>query len=1027
MKRIIKKLFATAILFSFISFFAVTAVYAATNLITNPEFTTDLNGWGWNATRTTPTRRDFSVSPNIAPTGGINNFGVEIQTNTTDGSISQAVSSTTGQWYLAKARAYSPSSNTGVNNATIVLADSGSNTLNETRTISEDSWQTLATSARAADTSTRLFLRDQTVTNGDKSYLDAASLELLSFSDMLSQVTSTTTSDVNVVVSIASSPRTTQAGLALNLDSSTNPQNGVFIYHDGTRVKVEKLVSGTYTSVASPTTTFVANAGLQVRKSGTSYAVYYNQTLVNTYTISDAGIINNTIQARFNTYSGNSMSGLTFLSSNTIYIDPGCSNNGNGAGQDCANSAGETGAYNSFAEINTLAGNLDNAQILIKRGSSIESSISLQGASNFTIDAYGSGAKPIISAARTFNATWTQEGSLWYTAVQSGKNYSRGFIVNGRKLDGVSSKSDLNSGQYKSWYDSGSSRHYIVLDGVVNPNSATIQANSQDALRAIYCYQCNNARISNLYLQYSYDNNISLLETGNNIEISNITSVGAGAWHSDYGADGITVYGVGNGTGSVTPATGVVIKNNISNGNQNNGIEVWGLNGVTVSDNSMDGNGGGIEVWGNITNSNFTRNTALNNTLPQTATASQNVGRGFWAAPTSQDVPDTGFNSNNTVSYNIFGTSYTVGAKIDQGAGWKFYNNIIYEVTRTGQYVVDVRNSGTSVEFTNNIIANAHGNDPTNYFLARFGASSSEITLTGNNNDFYAFNGGASTFNPIYINGTQYDSFSSFKTASGQTNSLNVDPLFVVLSTPDFHLQSSSSLINSGANVGLTQAIDGSSVPQGSAPDIGAYEYTTPGSNNAPSSSSPSAPGCNDSAPTGVPDLFQIDTKGTSATLYFAPVAGSVSNYYVAYGLTSGIYLYGSDFSVAPTGGVLSYTINQLAPNTTYFFKLRSGNGCAAGQWGNEMSAKSGLANGLQIIKYYKNTASPTVSSSSKTIKKPQLVKQQKTQPSPSLSPSPSLAPVADNSPQNTPSPQSTSSQQPNMFENVVSWIKGLF
>jgi len=55
--------------------------------------------------------------------------------------------------------------------------------------------------------------------------------------------------------------------------------------------------------------------------------------------------------------------------------------------------------------------------------------------------------------------------------------------------------------------------------------------------------------------------------------------------------------------------------------------------------------------------------------------------------------------------------------------------------------------------------------------------------------------------------------------------SKKTDPKFVNPAANDFHLQSTSPAINAGTNVGYTSDLDGVAVPQGNAPDMGAYEF----------------------------------------------------------------------------------------------------------------------------------------------------------------------------------------------------------
>src|SRR5690242_329906 len=77
------------------------------------------------------------------------------------------------------------------------------------------------------------------------------------------------------------------------------------------------------------------------------------------------------------------------------------------------------------------------------------------------------------------------------------------------------------------------------------------------------------------------------------------------------------------------------------------------------------------------------------------------------------------------------------------------------------------------------------------------------------------------------------------------------------------------------------------------------------------------------------PNLFQINTTGSWAQLNFSPVNDTVSYYYISYGYSEGDERFGVQVPYGNTTGVISYTLNDLTPNTTYFFKVRAGNDCA--------------------------------------------------------------------------------------------------
>jgi LysM repeat protein len=124
-------------------------------------------------------------------------------------------------------------------------------------------------------------------------------------------------------------------------------------------------------------------------------------------------------------------------------------------------------------------------------------------------------------------------------------------------------------------------------------------------------------------------------------------------------------------------------------------------------------------------------------------------------------------------------------------------------------------------------------------------------------------------------------------------------------------------------------------------------------SSNSGSSGSTSSKACNSSKPSGTADLFQIDATGNQARLYFTPLVSNVTNYYVSYGYSSGDERFGTMTGLGPSTGVLSYMINDLSPNVTYYFKVRPQNDCMPGDWSNEMKVTTAKTSGGLI--YYKN------------------------------------------------------------------------
>ena len=116
-------------------------------------------------------------------------------------------------------------------------------------------------------------------------------------------------------------------------------------------------------------------------------------------------------------------------------------------------------------------------------------------------------------------------------------------------------------------------------------------------------------------------------------------------------------------------------------------------------------------------------------------------------------------------------------------------------------------------------------------------------------------------------------------------------------------------------------------------------QQTDSSSSSESTSSSPSGPTvCTDSAPTGVPDLFQIDTGPNSATLHFKTVNGS-TGYQIGFGTDDSASQFGDSFNYSGPEWAQKRAINNLNSNTRYFFKVKAANGCNAGGFSNTISA----------------------------------------------------------------------------------------
>jgi len=108
-------------------------------------------------------------------------------------------------------------------------------------------------------------------------------------------------------------------------------------------------------------------------------------------------------------------------------------------------------------------------------------------------------------------------------------------------------------------------------------------------------------------------------------------------------------------------------------------------------------------------------------------------------------------------------------------------------------------------------------------------------------------------------------------------------------------------------------------------------------STESSSSSVASSSSCNDSKPGSAPVLTSAEPGVNSVSLTWSEAQDSTSYYLVTYGLLPNFPQYGNP-NVGGKG-TTSYTVGGLSNGITYYFRVRAGNGCAVGDFSNELSA----------------------------------------------------------------------------------------
>jgi len=515
---------------------------------------------------------------------------------------------------------------------------------------------------------------------------------------------------------------------------------------------------------------------------------------------------------------------------------------------DDSNPGTQTQPWKTVSKVNSTSFNAGD-NIYFKRGEIWRETLTIPSSgsdgSPITFGAYGSGDKPKISGADVITG--------WSGPDANGEYYKSGFTTTPNVVLRDSSrisKGTVGSLGADEWgYDSGTL--YLGFD----PSSYTIEAGQRTS--PITINGKTYITIENITVYGGNDRadidaaggNICIYGTSNNITLNYITSYGChysgigvgGSDVSDVTISDVTVYD--------TLGTGIRFASGVTDSTLSN-FTVHDC-AMLPSDDGAGGDGGGVEVTSDCDNISISSGEIYNTGAGLTSSQkpdpgiavyeSTNVditkvkihdcygGGAYYRSVTAGKLCSGDFtynivydNGDTGVTTDTILTGLRLGGVDTGGVTVNVYNNVFVNnkcevVGGTGEMGMLYVGPYTTVNFKNNILKDPVG-DYSYYVLT----SAISVTYTASNNCYHT-TGGNNRWSWEY---SDKNSLSEWESTSGETNSLNQDPLFVDADYYDFHLQPTSPCIDAGVNVGLTEDYESNSVPWGEGVDIGAYERT---------------------------------------------------------------------------------------------------------------------------------------------------------------------------------------------------------
>lgn len=280
--------------------------------------------------------------------------------------------------------------------------------------------------------------------------------------------------------------------------------------------------------------------------------------------------------------------------------------------------------------------------------------------------------------------------------------------------------------------------------------------------------------------------------------------------------------------------------------------------------------------------------------------------------------------STNAEIYNNLIVSPRANGITFMGEGGRIYNNIILRAGRSGTYYdngIYVLHKGypnyNNLNIFNNTIVN-----PVSYAIV-FDTDSRGTDNRIQNNII------------VQSGGYYFDTATNGFTKSNNTLTTNIsNVLFKDAVNDDYHLTTGSPAINSGVDVGVQTDFDGISRPQGSAYDIGAFEFlsATPTTTTVPTIA-PSATPTPTPRPTSTPTPRPTPTPIPGDDIVNGDFNNGTTNWYLSMsGATGSLRTVTTTGSFPPVLDVVIPSGNPAASSTTYLVVYQPGISIQAGR-----------------------------------------------------------------------------------------------